>query len=296
MNKALLYNGILFVVAIMWGAGNPILKIAVEATSPLYALAIRCIIASLCLIIIFRKRFFSNIKKENMKAMLMTSIPTFFTYLTAAYAMKYTTATNAGFFLGTSVIFTPIIGYIFLKSKLRWKTAIDIAIVMLGVYFLSTATGKIAINPGDLIALTCSIIAAFMFVAGRKYVRETDIMFLTASQTLFCAIGFTTAALIFEKPPNWATVGAGGWSAILFIAIFSTCIAFVGQNYALQHVSENQVALIFSSEPVFGAVVAYFLLGEMLTVRGIIGAAIIMVGVVIASISGEVDEEPKSET
>ncbi|MFR5091406.1 MAG: EamA family transporter [Adlercreutzia equolifaciens] len=68
----------------------------------------------------------------------------------------------------------------------------------------------------------------------------------------------------------------------MFLALFSTCLAFFLQSLALDRLSSTTVSLLLTGEPVFTALFAYLFLGETLSAMGLLGAAVI-VGTVVAA-------------
>lgn len=281
------YGAMILMVAAFWGFGNPALKVAVEATSPLYALVLRFFLSFLFFMIIKYKHIKTHIRKRDIKNMFIVAIFIAGAYIAAAYALKFTTATNAGFFMSTGVIYTPLVSYLVLKQKLNLKSLVPIGIVVVGIYFLSTATGEIKVNPGDVIALLCAMFGAGMFVFTGKYAAGIDPIVASTLQFLFVGIICFALAIPLEEMPSFRNLGFNVWFAIFFMSIFCTCLAYFIQNLALKHVTPTYMALVFTTEPIFGAIASYFILEESLNGRGVFGAAIIMVSIVLASLIEE---------
>jgi drug/metabolite transporter (DMT)-like permease len=61
-----------------------------------------------------------------------------------------------------------------------------------------------------------------------------------------------------------------------------------------QFTTPTHTALIFSAEPVFSAIFAFFLAGEVLMPRGFAGAALVLVGMLFAEFSGAEENEERS--
>ena len=76
------------------------------------------------------------------------------------------------------------------------------------------------------------------------------------------------------------------WGAILGLAIVCSAFGFVLQPVAQPHTTPEHAALLFSSEPVASAVLAFFVLGETLPAQGYLGAVLVVTGVVVASLPG----------
>ncbi|PIP36876.1 MAG: hypothetical protein COX20_03415 [Desulfobacterales bacterium CG23_combo_of_CG06-09_8_20_14_all_52_9] len=74
------------------------------------------------------------------------------------------------------------------------------------------------------------------------------------------------------------------WAAALITVIFCTVFAFVIQTVAQRLTTPTRTALIFTAEPVFGALFAYFYGNEPLFTHHLIGGGLIFLGMVIAEI------------
>ena len=101
--------------------------------------------------------------------------------------------------------------------------------------------------------------------------------------------------LVFEGVPDLSSIPPVGWGVIVYLAVGCTCIAYLFQNMALRHVPATFVALSFCSEPIFTAIASYFLLGEVLSGKGILGAVLILISIVMASLLPEVIPETANE-
>jgi drug/metabolite transporter (DMT)-like permease len=66
------------------------------------------------------------------------------------------------------------------------------------------------------------------------------------------------------------------WQATVYLVLGCTVFAFFAQNWALKHSAPSRVALLTSSEPVFGALFAVLWLGERLSLVGWLGGGLIV--------------------
>jgi drug/metabolite transporter (DMT)-like permease len=78
--------------------------------------------------------------------------------------------------------------------------------------------------------------------------------------------------------------------AILVTGILGTAVAFTIQAWAQQFLPPTNTALIFALEPVFAWLTSYVVLGEQLGRRAALGAALILVGVLVSEILGGTDQ------
>ena len=94
-------------------------------------------------------------------------------------------------------------------------------------------------------------------------------------------LDFVPLAVLLSRLPTDETFSSIFWAAALFLGVFCSGICFVIQSVEQQFTTASHASLIFTLEPVFSAVFAYFLLSERLTVRGYLGAALMLVSLLI---------------
>lgn len=75
-----------------------------------------------------------------------------------------------------------------------------------------------------------------------------------------------------------------GMLSIVYLAIFSTVIAYLCQNIAYKHTSATKGAIILSMESFFGMAFSVLFLHELLTGRMIAGAALILLAILLAEV------------
>lgn len=285
----MLYESLLLLECLLWGIGNPVMKIGLGVVPPLFCLSVRYILAFLIFMLFFAKQIFTTIKIKHLVPYLIISAFTAASFITSAFALIYTTATNTGFLMSTAVIFTPFLSYIILKIKLNKKHILPILIVTVGLYLLCSGDSGLDFGLGEVFALICAITGAGMLVFSSKYIQDMDPLTTSVIQSGFTGLFCLIFALLFEGIPDLTSIPMLGWGVIIYLAIGCTCIAYLFQNIALCHVPATYVALAFCSEPIFTAIASYFLLGELLSVKGFIGAALIMASIIIVSL---LPEEP----
>lgn len=74
------------------------------------------------------------------------------------------------------------------------------------------------------------------------------------------------------------------WGAALFLGILCSGVAFIIQSVQQQYTTASHVGLIFTLEPVFAAIVAYFFAGEVLTSRSYVGMAFMLLSLVVMEV------------
>jgi drug/metabolite transporter (DMT)-like permease len=287
MKKTFLYGSLLLTQCLLWGIGNPIMKIGLEVVPPFLCLAIRFILAFLIFLLFFGRKVFSNLRVGHLAAYLTISACTAASFIFSAFALIYTTATNTGFLMGTAVIFTPFLSYFILKARIDKRHILHIVIVTFGLYLLCSGGGSLTFGIGEVFALLCAITGAGMLVFSSKYLQEIDPLVISVMQTGFTGLFCLILTLLFEGIPDLSAIPMVGWGVIAYLAVGCTCIAYLFQNTALRNVPATFVALSFCSEPIFTVAASYWILGEVLSTKGIVGAALILVSIIMASLFPE---------
>ena len=102
------------------------------------------------------------------------------------------------------------------------------------------------------------------------------------TQFITCAVLSSIGALIFEPQP----FGGLGEAAIpvLYGGFLSVGIAFTLQVIGQRHALASHAAMIMALESVFGAIGGALLLGENMGLRGYLGAALMVSGIVISQL------------
>lgn len=294
--QTIFYGSLIILQTFLWGVGNPIVKIGLETIPPFYCTAIRFAFAFLLFMLFFGKQIVSQMKKEYLKSCIIIGLFTGASFIFSTLCMLYTTATTAGFLLAFAVVFTPVLSLFILKKRISKMLVFVIFVVLIGMYFLCGNDGTFHFGLGELLALLSSLAGAGMLTYSSKHVENIGPMALSASQAAVSAILSFIFAFLFEDFHALADTTPVGWACVAYLAIACTCIAYMLQNIALKHVSATFVSLAFCAEPIFTAIAAYFMLREILSLSGIVGAVLIMVGICIASLlPSDTPEEKKPD-
>lgn len=258
-------------VTVFWGFTFPAMKVSLKYLPPVLFLAYRFGIASLLMLLIFGRK---ALKRETLREGFILGLTLFFGHGFQIVGLKYTTASNSAFITSLYVVFTPFIAYFMLGERVTRRDLTSLVLAVIGLYLISGA--GTSINYGDFLTLLCAISFAFQIVLVHKF-GEKDYLSLTFWQLLWNFIFSSLFTLAFEEQvfPKEPLP----WVGVLYTAVFATVIAFTVQLKYQRYTKAQRAALIYSSEPVFGSLAAYITLGETLSARGYLGAALIMNGI-----------------
>lgn len=272
----------LLAVTAVWGGTFVVVKRATEDLAPYPFLAVRFAIAFLTLLpFVWVQR--QHLTRTGILKGLALGCLLFGGYATQTIGMQYTTASNAGFITGLSVVLVPVIVVLSTHKLPRLTLVFGIISATVGLALLSLGD-NLQFNKGDLMVFFCAIFFALhIFLVGR-YAPTENATVLAAGQILSVSLLSTLFSFIF--PSGSLQFTSYAWFGILLTAIPATSLAFFIQTKMQQFTTPTETALICSAEPVFSAVFAFFLAGEILPPRGLAGAVLVLIGMLIAEFSG----------
>jgi len=270
----------LIFIVMIWGTTFPLMKIALGNVKPFYFISLRFITAFIVLTLILNKR----LKKINIKTIKIGTFLGLWLFLGFAfqiYGLQFTTASRSGFITGLSVIVVPILSIFILKEIPSISSWIGVILALVGMYFLTGFT-EAGFNYGDLLTFFCAVSIALQIVFLSKYIKNEDPLVITWLQiTTVMVLG--TVIAFFESPSNVA-INSNSIAVIIYTGIFATALAIFVQSRAQQFTSSTHTGLIFSLEPVFGALFSFMILNERMQTMGMIGATLIFLGIVLSEL------------
>jgi drug/metabolite transporter (DMT)-like permease len=278
------YMGFILLQSVIYGFGNPLTKIAFGSITPFWSLAVRFTIAFLVFMLFFGERIRTSLKSVEPKVYLPAGICMATAYITCNLALNWTSATNVGFLMSLPVIFAPILALLVYKVKYRLIHIPIQIVVVIGLYLLCFDGNSFVFGKGEITALITAISIAGALVFGEESLKQLDAAAVSAVQVGITALISLPCALIFESTEVLSRVTLPAWLVVLYLAIFCTNIAYMLQNSALKNISAAAVSMLQCTQPILTAIISYFLLKEKLSTLGIIGAAIIIICIVLENI------------
>ncbi len=273
----------LFATTFIWGSTFVVVKAGSGDISPSLFIAARFGIGALvfALFLFPQLRTIKRstvIKSVILGAMLGTGI------LLQNNGIYLTTASKSAFITGLMVIFTPLAQLILERRPPKAGNIIGIVIVTYGLYLLTSPTGS-ELNTGDLLVLISALIFGVYIVYLDIFSKEENVLHVSFIQvsvtTLTALLVVPFETIVFE--PTARLLGS-----LLYMGICATVFTTYVQTRYQKDTTPTRAVIIFTIEPVIASVLAYFVLGEMLGLTGIIGAALIVAGILVSEFSDSI--------
>lgn len=279
---------LLLFTAAIWGFAFVAQRAGMEYVGPFIFNGVRFALGSLSLIplLLLGRRRHTTYKaiqsRANTKMVILgSSLAGFVLFMGASLqqiGIVYTTAGNAGFITGLYVIIVPILG-VLLRQRIGLGTWLGAIIAAVGLYLLSI-TETLSISVGDFLVL----VSAF-FWAGHVHVigwlsPKCDAIKLASFQFSACSLLSLITAVFVETITLQGLIDAA--IPILYGGLFSVGVAYTLQVVAQRDAHPGHVAIILSLEGVFAAFGGWLLLGEILSIRGMFGCALMLAGMILS--------------
>ena len=291
--NSLFYIMFIVIVCLLWGIGNPVIKIGLGSLDVFYALGLRYVIAIIIFFAVFRKDLVRKLERADRKSLTAVSLLTAAEFITGNLAIMLSTATVAGFLMCISIIFTPFFSRAMLKTRMDKRIFPVLILCVAGLYLLCCGTGSFSFGWGEVLALLCSLTTAISLILSTKFLEYHDASTLSAGQCMATALVSFILAGVRGKIINPMAINATGWYCVLYLALGCTVLAYLLQNEAIGKLPPIYVSVTFCLEPIFTALAAGILLKEKLLPLGTLGAVMIVAAIVITSVIITVDSTKK---
>lgn len=280
-------------VAAVWGATFPLVKNATlpsEGGVPTYwFLAVRFTVAALIVGAASWRRV-RRAPASTWAAGGFIGLFLFAGYAFQTFGLGLTTASQAGFITGLSVVLVPVVAVVWLKRPPTANAWAGVGLATLGLALLSL-NADLRPTVGDLLLMGCAVSYAMHIASVARYAGPHDPIVLTVVQIATTAVLSWLFHVATAGTLGTGVAGVQWWgapsmvvTAILICATLATAGAFFLQNTLQPFTTPTHTALIFSSEPVFAALFGWLLLGEVLTLRAYVGGVLILAGMIAAEL------------
>lgn len=270
----------LLLVAIVWGGSYSAAKIATSQLPVLQFLVLRFGLTFLMLLPALRGLAVASWPTALAGASLLGA-NLLAIFVCETFGVSLTTASNAAFLISLCVAFTPLCEWWLLGERPGRAVVAASGLSLLGAGLLAFQHGGqvSSLAFGDGLMVLAAFLRGVMVCLTRRHGQRHGLPALTLTAVQMGVMTVGAVLLMFSIPgADWKSLPTSGsfWSAMAFLVLACTLLAFFVQNYAATRASPSRVALLMGSEPLWGALIAVLWLGEQLTFMGWIGGLLIM--------------------
>ncbi len=257
---------LMFICVIFWSTGGVLIKIM--PWHPFMLTGVRSLIGAVIMLAYARAK---KIKFEYDKFSLVIGIAmcvNMFLYVTSTYL---TTAANAVMIGNATPIYLLIFGAIAYK-KLPSKAevfAVTCCFTGIALFFMDSLSGGGLL--GNILAVFSGIARSGIYIAAPKTKNPASNMYGMISGHFLAGIIGISVGINYPATINFTTI-----SAVLFLGVFQTGIAFLMYSFAIKNAKPLSCSLIAMLEPLLNPVWVAIFVGEIPGPMGFLGGAIVM--------------------
>eukprot|EP01041_Mallomonas_annulata_P001288 gene1288-2492_t len=258
-------------VFLLWGLNFTAIKLCLEYTSPLMFSSLSFAAGGVVTIY----SLYKDIRWRDWDGALIVGLCMCISSAMQAYALNNTLVAKTAFY---STLDIPITALMECRTRQLDRGEIfGVIVSVIGAFLLSWDGQSISPNRGDWFSIFACIPSSIYFIACSHYSNNESQASLCVGQLVITAIVCAIFSPILETPViiwRWE-LGVG----LLITGCLSCGIALFVLTWAQMYTTPTRTVIIGAPEPVFAAIVAYFVYNESFdSIVNIIGALFLLLG------------------
>jgi len=284
--KTLLAFAIIYFV---WGSTFLAIRVGVREVPPLVLAAMRFSIAGAVLYgWMLARGERSPTARQWGSASLLGIVIFVFDYGLLFWAEQRVPSGIAAVMLATIPAFMALSEIIFLRTqRLTARLGLALLIGLGGVAVLVSRSLNLGGAPIDRVGAAALIFASISWSIASAMTRKLPLpqskVMSSGAQMLAGGVFLTLAATAFGEFRNFhpSAVSRGAWFALLYLIVAGSIIGFTAYVWLIHHESPTKVGTYAYVNPIVAVLVGYFLGGEALSSRTILGTLCVLISVIV---------------
>jgi drug/metabolite transporter (DMT)-like permease len=272
---------------VMWSMTFVWFKIANEVYPPFTIVFLRLLVSSLVMVAIagFTSVLQKLQRRDLPRFILLAAIYPFVYFIAESIGLTKISASLAAVIISTIPLVVPIGAYFLLHERVSVLNIVGILISFMGVLIviLNLDFSFNAEPSGMLLMLLAVFCAVGYTLMVKKLTERYNAYSITTYQNIMGTLMFLPLFLVFDLQ-DFANASHTA-KAILnlgYLAIFGSSIAFILFNYSVKTIGATRTETFSNLIPVLTAVFAWFMLGEELGLKKIIGIGVVLAGLFLS--------------
>jgi drug/metabolite transporter (DMT)-like permease len=284
-----------FAVVMMWASTFVVTKAAFAVVSPLGIIFSRFLVmmALAFAVLLFKERGATLwIERVDLGRLVVSGLSGFTFYqLGFTLGLSHTSPFSSSLLIAMVPLITVLILAIMGEPTPR-QGWVGLAVALVGVaIFLLDKRGAGSGNVlGDLLSLGAALSFAIYGIVNRPLVRKYPTATYSAWTLATGAIPLLLLSIPAANEQNWQALDAAAWLSILYLAILPVYVAYILWNFAIARRGVAKATTFSLLVPIVAGVLSYLLLGEPFGPQKLLGAALVMAGLVIVRLPGRAQE------
>ena len=269
----------MLLAAAVWGVAYVVVSDALHHLPPADFLAWRFAVA-VGVLALLRPREVRALTPTAVRTGALVGLPLAAGYLLQTVGLITTSAAVSGFLTGLLVVFVPLLGACLLRRRPTGQVLAGVSVATAGLAVL--CLDAVSVGWGELLTvLGAAAFAVHVLVLARHAGGHAPSALVLVQLAVVAGV-----SLLLAADGGLAVPGSGAvWLAILVTALPCTALAYWLQTWAQRRLSATSTAVVLTSEPLFAALAAVWLGGEVLTPRVLLGGALVVTAMLLVEVA-----------
>lgn len=196
--------------------------------------------------------------------------------MTQTLGLRLTTPSRNAFLTATYVVMVPLFSALLFRRRPQGRIFGGAVLCFAGVAVLTISGQDVHLGNmnGDLLTLSCAV-----FYAAHLIALEAGILHVSVPRLIFLQMLTAAGCSLLVLPFDWVPLASVDWRqggpAVLYLLLFSSCLAYFLQTNAQSRLAAPKTAILLSLEALFGSVMSVALGFDPFSTRLLIGGLII---------------------
>jgi drug/metabolite transporter (DMT)-like permease len=296
--KTLLAFAIIYLV---WGSTFLAIRVGVREVPPFLLAGMRFLAAGIILYAWMRaRRTVSPSRREWASASLLAVLIFVLDYGLVFWAEQRVPSGITAVMMATIPVFMTLAEILILRTqRLTLRLGFALLVGLGGVAVLVSRSAGFAEGPIDTSGAIALVVAAISWSLASALTRKLPLpeskVMSSGAQMLAGGVLLTLTALTLGEFRSFHVnaVSSGAWLALVYLIVAGSIVAFTAYVWLIHHESPTKVGTYAYVNPVVAVLLGYFLGGEGLGARTVVGTALVLVSVVVITTTPKKKTEPE---
>ena len=219
-----------------------------------------------------------SLSKRQWQTGLLSGLFLAIHYILWFESLNYTSVASSTVIVTLQPLFSFVGSYFLFKERFSTGAIISSIVALIGSLIIAWGDFQISMQAlyGDLLAfIAAGFITAYFFIG--QHMRQ-KLAVVPYSILGYAASAFFLAVYALSQQLSFIDYSQSTWTAFLGIAFISTILGQMLLNWLLKWLSTSVISMSILGETIGTCILAYFILGEIITLRQGIGIIVTLAG------------------